>query len=958
MGNKLHRIVQTIEILVTEMNAFGFKYQQQTPTSKQWQQTDSIIVDPENIVSQSRYEEKQKIVKILTDPANSATITVLPIVGMGGLGKTTLAQLIYNDLQVQKHFQIKRWICVSDDFNVYGIARKICNGPGENDNEKALHKLQQKLSGKRYLLVLDDVWNRDPDKWDKLKACLQYGGIGSAILVTTRIKGIAQLMSTVEAHDIAVLEKKFITQIFETRAFSLPQSKPACEILNMVDAPELLNMVQKFVERCGGSPLAAKALGSVLHTKTSLEEWSAVLNKSIICTEESEILQILKLSYDDLPSTMKQCFAFCAVFPKDYVICVDKLIQLWIANGFIQEQEGVRLETIGKQIFNELASRSFFQNVKQVLDEKNQDYSRVTCEIHDLMHDVALSTMRKECATVTEKPSRTQWLPESARHLFLSCRKPETILNDSLKRRSPAIQTLLCDSYMECSLQHLSKYSSLQALQLYIRRESFPLNPKYLHHLRYLDLSRSCIRALPEDITILYNLKTLNLFGCKYRDRLPRKMSYMTALCHIYTHGCSELKSMPPDLRKLTSLQTLTCFIAGTGSYCSNVGELQHFNLGGQLELLQLENVTEADAKTANLVNKKELVELTLRWTFGREEQRHYHKVLEGLKPHEGMHVIRIYSYGGTNFPTWMGMLQNIHLFHCKKLQCLFNRHTSFTFPKLKELTLEHLPVFERWWERNGRQGENIIFPQLEKLIVKHCGMLIHLLEAPLLEKPCGGDYAMIYSTFPVLKLLELEYLERFQGWEKTERTQGEHVLFPRLEKLSIQKCPELIALPEATGDHTAVRSAFPALKVLELEDLKSFQRWEAAKRTQGVIMFPHLLKLSLQKCPELIELPAAPLLGNPCAGHFNMARSAFPALMVLELEDLKSFQKWQAGKVTQGEQIAFPRLEKLSIKTCPELTALPAGTFQGRSFAGNDMKEWSAFPELKELQLYDLKSF
>jgi hypothetical protein len=87
MGNKLHRIVRTIEILVTEMNTFGFKYQQQTPACKQWQQTDSIIVDPENIVSQSRYEEKQKIVKILTDPPNVATLTVLPIVGMGGLGK-------------------------------------------------------------------------------------------------------------------------------------------------------------------------------------------------------------------------------------------------------------------------------------------------------------------------------------------------------------------------------------------------------------------------------------------------------------------------------------------------------------------------------------------------------------------------------------------------------------------------------------------------------------------------------------------------------------------------------------------------------------------------------------------------------------------------------------------------------------------------------------------------------
>jgi hypothetical protein len=118
---------------------------------------------------------------------------------------------------------------------------------------------------------------------------------------------------------------------------------------------------------------------------------------------------------------------------------------------------------------------------------------------------------------------------------------------------------------------------------------------------------------------------------------------------------------MPPDLRKLTYLQTLTCFVVGTGSYCSNVGELQHLNLGGQLELLQLENVKEADARRANLINKKELKELTLRWTFGLEDERqHYHKVLEGLKPHDRMQVVRIYSYGGTSFPTWMIMLLDI----------------------------------------------------------------------------------------------------------------------------------------------------------------------------------------------------------------------------------------------------------------------------------------------------------
>jgi hypothetical protein len=223
---------------------------------------------------------------------------------------------------------------------------------------------------------------------------------------------------------------------------------------------------------------------------------------------------------------MKQCFAFCAVFPKDYKIDVDKLIQLWIAHGFISDQkEEGSPETIGKQIFGELASRSFFVDVEQVKvpieedDRKRGSNSKHTCKIHDLMHDVALSAMEKECALAPEKPSQIEWLLDTARHMFLSCNEPETVLDDSLARRSPAIQTLLCDGEMRNQLQHLSKYSSLKALQLCTSRRSVPLKSKYLHHLRFLDLSGSSIEALPEDITILYNLQTLNVSSCSQLHR-------------------------------------------------------------------------------------------------------------------------------------------------------------------------------------------------------------------------------------------------------------------------------------------------------------------------------------------------------------------------------------------------------------------------------------------------------
>jgi hypothetical protein len=151
MGNKLRNIVQSIEVLVAEMNAFGFNYQHHAPASKQWRQTDSIIVDPKNIATESRAEEKRELVKMLIGNGSNADLMVLPIFGMGGMGKTTLAQLIYNDPDIQQHFhQMRKWVCVSDDFDVCNLANKICDSSDNKNNlEKALQKLQEKITGKR-----------------------------------------------------------------------------------------------------------------------------------------------------------------------------------------------------------------------------------------------------------------------------------------------------------------------------------------------------------------------------------------------------------------------------------------------------------------------------------------------------------------------------------------------------------------------------------------------------------------------------------------------------------------------------------------------------------------------------------------------------------------------------------------------------------------------------------------
>ncbi|KAF6987054.1 hypothetical protein CFC21_004733 [Triticum aestivum] len=955
MGRKLCLILQAIEVLIGEMHAFRFKYRPQPPVSKQWRQTNHFIIDPQEIASRSRHKEKKKIIDMLLGQASRSDLATISIVGMGGVGKTTLAQLIYNEPEIQKHFQLLLWVCVSDTFDVNSLAKSIVEAsPKKNDDidkqKSPLEKLQELVRGQRYLLVLDDIWNnKEFHKWETLKACL-HGGMGSAVLATTRDKRIAEIMDATP-YNLNILEDCFIKEIIEARAFSSKKEKPT----------GLVEMVDEIVKRCSGSPLAATALGSVLRTKTSVDEWKVVSSRSSICTEETGILPILKLSYNDLPSDMKQCFAFCAVFPKDYKIDVEKLIQLWIANGFIPEHKEDSLETVAKYIFNELASRSFFVEIEETVangfipEFLSNNYSRTTCKIHDLMHDIALSVMEKECIVTTVEPSQIKLLPDTGRHLFLSCEETADILNDSMEKRSPAIQTLLCGSSLRSSLQHLSKYRSLHALKLTIKTKSFPLKPKYLHHLRYLDLSYSNIKALPEDISILYNLQTLDLSYCPYLDRLPMQMKYMTSLRHLYTHGCLKLKTMPPELGKLTNLQTITCFVAAvTGPHCSDIAELQDLNLGGQLELCQIENIdTKAEAKLANLGKKKDLRQLTLKWTSVCDTE-----VLNNFEPHGELQVLKIYSYGGE----CMGMLQNmveIHLSHCERLRFLFRCSTILTFPRLKVLTLEHLLGFERWWKIDERQEELTIFPVLEKLCISNCEKLVALPEAPLLQGSCGkGDYTLVHSAFPALKVLEMKDLESFHSWDAVEETQGEQILFPQLEKLSIQECPKLINLPEAPllqepcsrGGYRLVRTAFPVLKVLKVKGLESFQRWDAGAKGEQ-ILFPQLEKLSIQKCPKIIDFPEAPKLsvleiedGRQEVFHFIDKFFSSLTDLILKLEDTETTSETERTSI-----VAVDNKEKWNHKS--PLTVMELGCCN-LFFGSGALEQWDYFVHLEGLEI------
>uniref|UniRef100_J3LUR4 Uncharacterized protein n=1 Tax=Oryza brachyantha TaxID=4533 RepID=J3LUR4_ORYBR len=969
MGNKLRMVLSAIEVLITEMNAFRFEFRPEPPmSSMKWRKTDSKISQLyEDIAAESRKEDKQAIVNRLLAQASNGDLTVLPIVGMGGMGKTTLAQLIYNDPKIQKHFQLLLWVCVSDNFDVDLLAKSIVEAAGKGKNE-----LKEVVSGQRYLLVLDDVWNREASKWEALKSYLRHGASGSSVLTTTRDQEVAQLMATTEKpYDLKSLNDKFIKEIIQRSAFSSEQEKRR---------PELLEMVGDIAKRCSGSPLAATALGSTLRTKTTKKEWEAVLSSSTICGEENGILPILKLSFNCLPPYMRQCFAFCAIFPKDYEIDVEMLIQLWMANGFIPEHQGECPEITGKRIFKDLESRSFFQDVKGIPFEFHDiNDSRVTCKIHDLMHDVAQSSMGKECVAISRKFSKSEDFPNSARHLFLSSCLPEDALNASLEKVCPGIQTLICSPQED---ERISINGDLQrsVRALKILGGSF-LKPKYLRHLRYLDLSESEIKALPEDTSILYHLQTLNLCDCFYLRRLPKGMKYMTALRHLYTDGCVGLKSMPPDLGHLTCLQTLTCFVASASSGCSDLSELGQLDLGGQLHLTQLENVTKASAKAANLGKKEKLTKLTLRWTYQKykEAQNTKHKeVLEGLTPHEGLKVLRIYNCGSGTCPAWVNKLQHmveLRLYGCINLvklpplwhlpalevlcldgldglKCLFinDAHTTITFHRLKELHLYSLTTFETWWDINEVQGEELV-----KLFIRYCHMLTALPKASnAISNSSGG-----VSTVCALKTMELNGLDIFDGWEAVDGTPSKEVTFPQLDELVILWCPQLSTLPEAPmlnelniyegNQQISLQAAgryIISLSSLVLELSTDDTKTELVDTQNSSELVVHEKEKWNHKSPlEIIYLRGCNLLfSHPTA---LALWTCFVRLLDLQIHKVDVIVHWPE-KVFQG----LVSLRKLGIHQCSNLTGRTEACEQSTP-APSEL-----LPRLESLVITDCESF
>ncbi|RVX04554.1 putative disease resistance RPP13-like protein 1 [Vitis vinifera] len=340
--SRVEEIIDRLEDMARDRDVLGLKEGDGEKLSQRWPSTS--LVDESLVYGRDQIKEEM-VQLLLSDNARSTdAMGVISIVGMGGTGKTTLAQLLYNNQRVKEHFEIKAWVCVSEEFDPIRVTKTILEAVNSStssttDLNLLQVQLKERINMKIFLLVLDDVWNEDSCDWDTLRTPLIVSAKGSKIIVTTRSTNVASAMRAVHTRYLGGLSSEDGWSLFKKLAFENGDSS---------GHPQLEEIGEKIVHKCQGLPLAIKAMGSLLHSKVEAREWDDVLNSELWDLPTDAVLPALRLSYYYLPSHLKRCFSYCSIFPKDYEFEKEKLVLLWMAEGLLEQSKSKkRMEEIG-----------------------------------------------------------------------------------------------------------------------------------------------------------------------------------------------------------------------------------------------------------------------------------------------------------------------------------------------------------------------------------------------------------------------------------------------------------------------------------------------------------------------------------------------------------------------------------------------------------------------------------
>ncbi|GAU24714.1 hypothetical protein TSUD_355430 [Trifolium subterraneum] len=534
-----------------------------------------------------REDDKKKIIVLLRQPNEVQNVSLVAIVGIGGLGKTTLAQLVYSDVEVQNLFEKSMWVYVSNNFDVKTIVKNMLMSLTKNkiDDTLSLDNLQimlrNNLTDKRYLLVLDDVWNESYEKWAQLRTYLTCGAQGSKIVVTTRSTMVVQTMG--------------IRVPYVLNGLLLEES---CNLLKKIafwDDTVGLNQTfesigKKIAEKCKGVPLAIRSLGGILQSKSDEKEWIDVLRGDFwkLCEDKDSILPVLKLSYLNLSPQQRQCFAYCSLYPKGWKFNKDELIQMWMAQSYLDcSIEGQCMEDVGFRYLPPLERLPFLKSLEiLVFDDLEYIYYE-----EPILHESFFPSLKR--LHIWECRKMVGWRrmgddffndTNTSHHLLLPqfpCLSFLEISRCPMLTRMPTfpnIKSLSLSGYiaeiLEATLsiaasQHsigctpLSMLKSLRIHETIMDVKNVPQdwwqNLTSLKNLEFNYLSSQHFQVIEfkDDINYLPSLQNITFKVCIDLKALPDWICNISSLQHIKIVYCTNLSLLPERMPHLTNLRTL-----------------------------------------------------------------------------------------------------------------------------------------------------------------------------------------------------------------------------------------------------------------------------------------------------------------------------------------------------------------------------------------------------------------
>ncbi|TVU04736.1 hypothetical protein EJB05_47868, partial [Eragrostis curvula] len=900
---ELKNVLDKIDGLVEEMNKFGLVVREEVPQVTYHRQTHSALDESAEIFG--RDNEKEAVVNLLLDQQDQRRVQVLPIIGMGGLGKTTLAKMVFNDSRVQKQFELKMWYCVSENFEATAVVRSVIelatNGRCElpNNIELLRGRLQEVLGRKRFLLVLDDVWNEDERKWEedlKPLLCSSSHGSGSMIVVTSRSQRVASIMGTHSPYELVCLNEDDSWKLFSKKAFCTEAEEHT----------ELVAIGRRIVSKCKGLPLALKTMGGLMSSTQQVQDWVAVADSNIRDTSRGK---------DEVMH--------------DYVMQKDKLIQLWMANSFIHEEGMKNLTTKGEEIFDELVWRSFLQDVKEyqfdISGKGGVMWLAIGCKMHDLMHDLA-TEVTEECGPAQKSIQEKR----DIRHMKISSRGLKKI--KGLLKSTSSLRTLLIDESIYQDLIEINLMSECWELQHMPPKLSLLQN---LHTLTrfVVDTKDGCGIEELKDLRQLGNrLELYKLKNVKNGSRANLHEKQISKLLLDWDYSSSENFDFREPIEDDNAEEVLESLVP-----CGELKVLDVRQYPG-LEISQwMRNPQMFQClRKLKMWSCRKCTDIPIVWLS---------RTLESLD---------------------LADMDNVTTL-CKNIdvQAVGSNSSPPIFPSLKRMTLRDLHNLERWAESSaGEPHRSVIFPRLEGLTILNCLKLGTLPLAPLLTTLfhaknglCPESYLPVTVSMPLCSwpsLVSLTVRSSANVAISLGGQQGQSLNPPEaLRCLRTGSDDGFVSIFDMTRLQLGLGSALAFVENLGIVYCNNIVRWpleelrylprlqslfifsceklgEEGSSSQEVLPLPLLKDLEVRNCDSLLEIPQLP------TSLENMVIERCKSLVALpsdlgNLAKLRNFTVWgcRGLRALPDGMDGLTSLEWLWIDDCPGIEGFPQGLLQ-----------------------------